>query len=77
MPIVEYLCVDHVIDGLIGAFYITIDYWVISACGLENNFMVKKYFHEVHLLGNLATLIVMEYGALVDIVAVEIDELID
>ena len=37
----------------------------------------QKYFHEVHLLGNLATLIVMEDGALVDMVAVEIDELID
>ena len=43
----EELYSNHIIYGLVGTFYISVDQRGITTSGLDNNFMVNKELHEI------------------------------
>ena len=43
----EELYANHIIYGLVGTFYISVDQRGITTSGIDNNFMVNKELHEI------------------------------
>ena len=68
---------NHIIYGLVGTFYISVDQRGITTSGIDNNFIVNKELHEIFWSGKFTKFTKPEYGVLLAIVAGELNTGLD